>query len=138
MTMLNACGLNASGFTAPAWLVGDGARWALGRSPLRYHTSLWGLHLLPEDRLVRAPVLVPTSRSRARRRVSQTIVPVLRHVWHGEPVVRIAAHPIDLEFSSVRSLLGRLICTERQNRTPLTYGELAEERAGMEDARPLS
>jgi predicted deacetylase len=128
LAILEQCGLPVSGFTAPAWLAGQGTREALLESGLRYHTTLRTIHRLSDGGEVRAPVLVPTSRSAARRVASQATLPVLRALWSRRPVLRLAAHPADMRHDAIEALLASLFMAERPLRTPLTYGELVASR----------
>lgn len=107
------CGWSAQGFVAPAWLLGDGARAALARTPLRWTST----HAALEDSGGRwrmaAPVLSASARSAWRRRASRLWLPFAARAWHAAPLLRVALHPADADHPELldawRDVLGVLL-----------------------------
>ena len=88
---------NVAGFVAPAWLLGDGARAALARTPLRYtstHAHLESLadgapHRSARDLGVGAQRVAALDAAGSGSRIA-------RIALRDAPLVRVALHPADV------------------------------------------
>ncbi len=89
-------GRAATGFIAPAWLYGPGARHALAQSGFALAEDHWRVWR-PADGtvLAKGPVITWASRSRARIASSLAVAAVARQAFHTLDVARIAVHPGD-------------------------------------------
>lgn len=114
-------GLSFCGFTAPAWLLSPSARQVLIEKNIGYTTYLAHIERLRDERRVFAPTLVYSSRSAWRRWVSRAWTRIWQAWNQTRPIVRIAAHPIDLSFPAIRDSMRRRVERARENRTVMTY-----------------
>src|SRR5262249_25698755 len=62
---------SVAGFVAPAWLLGDGARAALARTPLCWSSTHGALESLADARRIAAPAISASARSAWRRWASR-------------------------------------------------------------------
>lgn len=115
--------LPASGFTPPAWLLSDEARRALIDVGIDYATSHSHIDLLENGGRVFAPTMVFSSRAAWRRAVSRVWVPFWGWAHRSAPIMRLAIHPIDLQFLTIRDTMIRLAREAAAMRSILTYGE---------------
>jgi predicted deacetylase len=118
-------GAPASGFIAPAWLYGTGARSALAISGFAIaedHMRVW----VPATGhvLARGPVITWASRNPRRILSSRMFAALARHALSAADVVRVAVHPGDASvpalLESIDATLGRLM----RNRIASRYGDL--------------
>lgn len=124
--LLARAGLEAAGFTPPAWLAGREVLRALADLGFAYTTTLGSLVLPVDGVRLRAPTLVFSSRSPWRRRASLSWVPRWARLTAGARVLRIAVHPGDLLDPEIRRTLHGLVRTAAGRRRPITYRELAD------------
>lgn len=119
-------GRAVSGFIAPAWLYGDGARVALDRSGFRVaedHLRVWS----PAEQgriLARGPVITWASRSPARIASSLLAAGLLRRLLGAMPVVRIAVHPGDVHVDRLMHSIDRTIRRFLRSHRPARYIDL--------------
>lgn len=115
-----AQGWPVEGFVPPAWLMSTAARRALHGQGFSYTTSLHHLHLLQEGRAVPAPCVTYSTRSWLRRSLScghaASVVRATRHM----PLVRLALHPQDADYRSVRRSWQRHLARWLDDRWPVT------------------
>ena len=123
--MFREAGLPMEGFTPPAWLLSDEGREALRESGMLYTTSLQNVEILAPDRRIYAPTLVFSSRNLWRRIVSLGGVRVWSFINRKTPVLRLAVHPADLDYPSIRATIVQLARHALKTRTPVTYRDLA-------------
>jgi predicted deacetylase len=102
MLLEDIIGRKASGFIAPAWLYGPGARDALRHSTFDLaedHTKVW----VPRTGKVvaRGPVITWASRSPARTASSLAVAALARRLFHRLRTVRVAVHPGDVGKDSI-------------------------------------
>lgn len=121
----DAIGQPVTGFIAPAWLYGEGARQALadeGFALAEDHFRVW--QPATGAILARGPVITWASRSRARIRSSLAFAALARVALQPLNVVRLAVHPGD---TSVPALLKSIDATMAAfgNRHVARYGDLA-------------
>lgn len=98
-----ANGWALAGFVPPAWLMGPGAWQALradGR--FEYTSTLGGLHLLRQGRMLPAPACTYSVRSGWRRAMSLAFNGTLRPLLDQAPVMRLALHPHDADHPRIR------------------------------------
>lgn len=117
------------GFVSPAWLLGEGARRALGQFPFIYTSTARGLErLAPPPALIPAPCLVWSARSAWRRTLSRAWNNRCFHRHRNAPLIRLGIHPIDMLHPSVRSYWLRLVEHLSLQRQPMTKIEWLEAR----------
>lgn len=124
------CGWSTQGFVAPAWLLGDGARAALARTPLRWTSTHGALEDCRRRWRIAAPALSASARSAWRRRASRSWLSLAQRIWHATPLLRVALHPADAAHAGLleawRRVLGALL-TQRE----ATTKSAAIARAGV-------
>jgi predicted deacetylase len=111
------------GFVAPAWLYGEGAHDALGRSAIPLaedHLRVWSPATGAE--LAWGPVITWASRTRLRLLSSLVAAVALRHV--PLKVLRIGVHPPDIGHPALVGSINRTFTAARRNRRPARYGDL--------------
>jgi predicted deacetylase len=120
LTLMRRLGWPVTGFVAPAWLLGAGARAALTSSSLVYTTTRRSVFHLPSWRETRAPSLVYSVRARWRRAMSRPFNERLFTRLEKGSLVRMSLHPADAAHADVmehwHTLLERALC----DRQPLT------------------
>lgn len=129
LALFRDAGLTVYGFTPPAWLISSEGRVALAKVGLFYNTGRGHVDLLQEDRRIRAPTLVFSSRSLWRRVVSGIWVPLWARLNAGKRVLRIAVHPADLAHARVEERLAHMIENAVRTRRSCTYRDLLASRA---------
>jgi len=120
-------GLKPAGFVPPAWLLSKTALQSLRESGLGFVTALNHVRFLPENRVLRVPALVVSSRSAWRRVLSLGWVPLWIHCRRRLPILRVAVHPVDWQHSAARALLTDAMRELASDRTISLYGELRNE-----------
>jgi len=118
-------GWTATGFVAPAWLLGEGAWRALRSFPFAYTTTFSRFHLLPDGPALFSPSLVYTARNRAGRLLSPLAAQAGAALLAGAPLVRLSLHPRDAHHPALlrhaQHLLERLLAA----RVAVTKAECA-------------
>ena len=117
-------GRPVTGFVAPAWLYGPGARQALADCKIELaedHMRVWSPVRGVE--LVRSPVITWASRSRWRTMSSLALAGVMRHVPL-PPVMRIGVHPPDVRVPALLRSIDTIIIHLAKSRRPGGYAEL--------------
>jgi hypothetical protein len=106
-------GWQASGFVAPAWLLGEGAWRALRAFPFAYTTTFSRFHLLPGAGAVFSPSLVYTARNRLGRLLSPRLADLGAALLAQAPLIRLSLHPRDARYPELvlhaQRLLARLL-----------------------------
>jgi uncharacterized protein len=125
LSILRSKGLTIEGFTPPAWLLSPDGRRALVNAGLIYSTELQHIDLLSINERLFAPTIVFSSRSAWRRLVSVRWV----HFWawcnRNRPIIRLAIHPIDWQYPTIRETIMQIAEKLVKTRTPITYQEFA-------------
>jgi predicted deacetylase len=117
-------GRPVTGFVAPAWLYGPGARRALADCKIELAEDHWRVWSPVRGvELARSPVITWASRSRWRMMSSLALAGVMRHVPL-PPVMRIGVHPPDVRSPALLKSIGATITRLAQTRRPGGYGEL--------------
>ena len=119
-------GRPVSGFVAPAWLYGDGARRALRQTGFTFaedHFRVWR----PADNAVlcQGPVVTWASRSRARQASSLAFAALARQALRLLPTVRVAVHPGDAAVPAILASIDKTIGGLAEGRRPASYAEVA-------------
>jgi uncharacterized protein len=130
--MLRKAGWPVHGFVPPAWLLGAGARAALGRFGFSYTTTRTGLYRLPSWQFTWSPSLVFSVGAAWRHAMACSFDRLALASSPG--VLRISLHPVDAgcpaAMSHWRAVLGRVMGTHE----PLTKAQWAAMRP-MEHVR---
>ena len=121
-------GAAVTGFVAPAWLYGPGARSALaevGFALAEDHLRVWS----PRDGavLARGPVVTWASRSRGRIASSRAFALLARHALAPAQVVRVAVHPGDAQVPSLLASIDKTLVRLMRDRIAGRYRDLLHE-----------
>ena len=122
-------GRPVSGFIAPAWLYGEGARTALATSGFALaedHMRVW--RPANDEVLARGPVVTWASRSRARILSSLAVAAVARAGLFRFPVLRMAVHPGDTRVPALVRSIDRTLAGLVAKRLPICYTDLLKDR----------
>lgn len=114
------------GFTPPAWLLSQGGRQALIEEGLLYSTSFTHIDLLQRGRCLAAPTITYSSRRGWRRWVSKRWTRFWHYIHRDAEILRIAVHPLDLEFPTITDSLFRLLQEAKHNRVPTCYRDVVK------------
>ena len=118
-------GRPATGFIAPAWLYGPGARTALRQSGLALaedHFRVWDA---ATDRiLARGPVVTWATRTPMREVSSLAFAALARRALRPLSVVRVAVHPGDAHSAPVLASIDKCVTALLPGRKPAGYGDL--------------
>jgi predicted deacetylase len=124
---------NVAGFVAPAWLLGDGARVALAKTPLRYTSTHAHLETLADGRRIAAPAISASARSAWRRWSSRQWLGMARIALRDAPLVRVALHPSDVGDARILDAWRVLLTALLAERVALTKS-VAIERSSAPNA----
>jgi hypothetical protein len=119
-----------SGFVAPAWLLGPGAREALIERPFEYTATLRQLVHLPAQIAVTSQSVVYSSSSAWRRASSLGWNALVDLVARANPLLRLELHPRDADFAAVKRSWQAILARALGGRKPATVAEF------MRRARP--
>jgi predicted deacetylase len=120
-----ARGWPASGFVAPAWLLGAGAWEALREFPFEYTTTFGHFHLLGSGAQVLSPSLVYAARNRAGRFFSPLAADAGAALLARAPLVRLSLHPPDARYPRLLSHAQHLVERLLSQRTAVTKAACA-------------
>jgi len=129
LEMLRRLNWPVSGFVAPAWLLGNGARSALSQLDLLYTTTRSRIYCLPQWTATTAPALTYSARSAWRRAMSHAMVETQVFAHRGRPLLRIALHPVDACYDTVLEHWAAVIAQALRERVPLTKAAWVAARA---------
>ena len=122
----NITGRAVTGFIAPAWLYGDGAKQALGDAGFALAEDHWKVWQPASGRvLVRGPVLTWASRSRGRIASSLFAARALAPVLSASKVARIGVHPGDVGVPAILASIDRSVGRLMSSHAPSRYRDLA-------------
>ena len=121
----DATGRSVTGFVAPAWLYGPGARAALadaGFALAEDHMRVWR----PADGavLAKGPVVTWASRSRARTASSLFFAGLARGALHPLRTVRVAVHPGDVHVPAILKSINATLASFARRRAIGRYSAL--------------
>lgn len=118
-------GREATGFIAPAWLYGPGARAALRESGFALAEDHWRVWRAADDTpLAKGPVITWASRSKPRIASSLAVAAVARKTFHALPVARIAVHPGDRHVPALVTSIEATVGAFASRRTAGRYADL--------------
>jgi len=118
-------GAPVSGFVAPAWLYGPGARSALGAADFALaedHLRVWS----PRDGriLARGPVITWASRSPRRITSSRLFAAAARHALGRVTTLRVAVHPGDAGVAPLLDSIDATLARAMRRRVAGRYADL--------------
>jgi len=124
------------GFVPPAWLLGPEAWKAVRACPqIQYVTTFSQIHALRAGLSIPAPCLTFSSRTPWRRALSRVWASTgLRHC-HAS-VVRLALHPSDAAFASLRHAWQARLAALLEDRDAVTKSEFVRMAVSSEAERP--
>ena len=117
-----------SGFVAPAWLLGPGAREALIERPFEYTASLRQLIHLPAQVPVTSQSVVYSTSSGWRRGSSLAWNAWVARAERANPLLRIELHPRDADFADVKKSWQTILDRALHDRKPSTVAEFMRLR----------
>ena len=121
---LEACGLRASGFAAPAYLLSAGARRAVAEAGFTHVPQLFSVWF-PATRSMRfTPALFFDPHSATTRRLTMFQSTLSQHLFARHPLLRIVIHPPDLKDPRTEASLRAALARALQTRSPTTYTSL--------------
>ena len=112
-----------SGFVAPAWLLGPGAREALIERPFDYTATLRQLVHLPAQIPVTSQSVVYSTSSGWRRMSSLGWNGLVDIVGRSNPLLRVELHPRDADFSAVKKSWQKILERALRSREAATVAE---------------
>jgi predicted deacetylase len=115
------------GFVAPAWLLSEEAFQVLREFPFEYTTTFNRFHFLPQQRSMRAPTLVYSSRNAWGRALSRQANSLWSAALRTSPVVRFGLHPRDAHCPDTVRHLQRTIAALAESRQAITKGAFARQ-----------
>ena len=124
---------NVRGFVPPAWLASDGTRRALAESALRYtstHTALVELR----GRLISAPCITASSRSKWRRAISRLWMRAIAKATRRAPLLRVGLHPEDANHPAMLAAWRRRLIELLDDREPITKSTAVAMASSAADA----
>lgn len=127
-----------AGFVAPAWLLGDGARAALAKTPLRYTSTHAHLETLADGRRIAAPAISASTRSAWRRWSSRRWLAIARVALRDAPLVRVALHPSDVGDARIVDAWRVLLTALLADRVALTKSVAIERSSAPTAAAALA
>lgn len=118
-------GRPVSGFIAPAWLYGPGAREALAHSTFALaedHLRVW--QPATGQVLARGPVITWASRTRGRQLSSRAVAAVARRAPHALKIARVAVHPGDTTVPALLTSIAKTFTAYARAHRPGRYADL--------------
>jgi predicted deacetylase len=115
-----------SGFVAPAWLLGAGAREAIRLAGFRYTTSVGGVWMFKDDRRIPSRSLVWSTRSSWRQLASLGWNSSLARLLGRVGLLRIGIHPPDYRVGAVWAQIKTLVAGALETRTAVSYERFLE------------
>jgi len=118
---LQSCGVQATGFIAPAWLLGTEAESAVRAAGFAYTTRISTISDFRSLKTTRARSLVWSVRAGWRRSMSLVWNAALARALRDKPLLRVGLHPPDWDHASIRSQILRILAATLARREPITY-----------------
>jgi predicted deacetylase len=125
-------GWSASGFVAPAWLLGEGTWRALRTFPFIYTTTFSRFHLLPGSASVFSPSLVYTARNGAGRWFSPRAADIGAALLARAPLIRLSLHPRDAHYPALLRHAQHLLARLLDGHEAVTKAECARRLTSMD------
>lgn len=117
--------LPMEGFVAPAWLLSPPGLQAVVDAGFRHTCTLNEVIALPQQRALRAPSLVFSTRAAWRRGLSLAWNTLLARRAREAPLLRLELHPGDGDHHAVVRCWTGLLADALRTRTPVRLGEAA-------------
>jgi predicted deacetylase len=121
LSEFTACGLTASGFIAPAWLLGNDPERAVRGLGFQYTTRIATVSDFKTGDLHRARSLVWSVRAPWRRVCSLAWNRLLAFSLRNAPLLRVGIHPPDWDHPAIRNQILNLTSTALAGRRAMTY-----------------
>ncbi len=122
--MLGACGLRATGFVAPAYLLSREARRAVADAGFTHVPQLFSVWEPPARRTRFAPAVFFDPHSAATRRLTFLHSMLTLQAFARHPILRIVIHPPDLKDPRTAAPLRAALSRALRTHTPTTYRSL--------------
>lgn len=116
-------GLSATGFIAPAWLLGEDAEKSVREEGFAYTTRLQNIKDLRTGRELNTQSLCWSVRAGWRRTVSLGWNAFLNRRLAANPILRIGLHPPDWDYPAIRRQILNLTTAALVARDAITYHE---------------
>ena len=113
-----------AGFVAPAWLYNKQLVPALRKRLIPWTEDHYGLVRVQGGQRLRVPVITWATRTRGRRIGSLLVCPLQLHCWFRRPLIRIAVHPFDFDYTETIRSIEYVVRRALETRKSLTYQEL--------------
>lgn len=124
------CGLSATGFIAPAWLLGEEAESAVRELGFEYTTRISTISDFKTNRIHHARSLVWSVRAGWRRVCSLAWNQTLFLILQNAPLLRIGIHPPDWDHPAIRKQIMKFAGAALAARKAITYQDwLLEQRS---------
>lgn len=118
---LRACGVDFSGFIAPAWLLGEEAELAVREAGFEYTTRISTVSDFRSGSIHHSRSQVWSVRAGWRRTCSLAWNALLFQNTLGAPLTRVGIHPPDWDFPGIRKQILRILGKALAARTAMTY-----------------
>lgn len=126
------CGVRATGFIAPAWLLGADAERAVRELGFEYTTRIATVSDFTNGRVHRARSLVWSVRAGWRRACSLAWNGLLARALRTAPLLRVGIHPPDWDHAAIRRQITGLVSNALAGRRPMTYQQWLVRTRGQE------
>ena len=126
------CGMTASGFIAPAWLLGNEAECAVRSLGFEYTTRIATVSDFSNANLHRARSLVWSVRASWRRVCSLAWNHLLAITLRNAPLLRIGIHPPDWDHPAIRNQILSITSAALAGRRAMTYHRWLASMRGQE------
>jgi len=127
---LEACGLSAGGFIAPAWLLGEDAERAVRAAGFEYTTRIATVSDFRSGVVHRSRSLVWSVRAGWRRACSLVWNWLVFTGTAEDPLQRIGLHPPDWEHPAIRAQILEFVAKALARRKAMTYGSWVQSVRG--------
>lgn len=121
LSEFTACGVAATGFIAPAWLLGDEAERAVRGIGFEYTTRIAKVVDFKGGGIHRSRSLVWSVRARWRRVCSLGWNRLLAFALRDAPLLRVGIHPPDWDHPAIRNQILSLTSAALAGRRAITY-----------------
>jgi len=121
---IQALGIAAPAFVAPAWLYNDGLLPALAEMQFTYTEDHRHVIDVSTRAARRCPVITWATRTTMRRVGSELVCPALLRVFRREPAIRIAVHPFDMDHVRTVEQIKHLLGSALERRTCAGHADL--------------
>ena len=128
----SACGVKATGFIAPAWLLGAEAEQAVRGLGFEYTTRIATVSDFTNATVHKARSLVWSVRAAWRRSCSLAWNGLVAAALRDAPLLRVGIHPPDWQHAAIREQILRLTSKALAGRRAMTYQQWLASTRGQE------